>query len=233
MKYMCFSLMAACRFGYNGNNFIAGGEIVTEQIKSIHEYEQRKKPIALAIVLVLLVISLIFVVLYASKSIGYQQEIQVATGTEIVESFKALDKKLAYADQSTEQLIARSDRWNEEAAVISLHASYVVEDINDSLVSLFTTGKKVDASIFGEQTDMEWTSWTSEQFELLQQLSTSSNISAEQSEKLKLMQTNIQQLHQIVQQFNFKLEGNRNAMIRLSAGFDWVDLAKQLHKAVR
>lgn len=206
---------------------------MTEQIKSIHEYEQRKKPIALAIVLVLLVISLIFVVLYASKSIGYQQEIQVATGTEIVESFKALDKKLAYADQSTEQLIARSDRWNEEAAVISLHASYVVEDINDSLVSLFTTGKKVDASIFGEQTDMEWTSWTSEQFELLQQLSTSSNISAEQSEKLKLMQTNIQQLHQIVQQFNFKLEGNRNAMIRLSAGFDWVDLAKQLHKAVR
>lgn len=205
---------------------------MAEQIKSIHESEQRKKPIALAVVLVLLVISLMFVVMYASKSIGYQQELQVATGDSIVEHFKKLDKKLTYADQGIAQLKAGSAGWNEDKAAISLQASYVIEDINENLTALFTIGRTIDAAYFGEQADADWTSWTAKQYELLQQLSTSSSISAEQTEELTLMQQSIQQLQTIVQQFNFKLEDNKNAMIRLSAGFDWVELAEQLHAAV-
>src|SRR5690606_28208791 len=185
MKSTSFSLMAVSLFGYNGNNFIAGGEVVTEQKKSNHESGQQKKPIALAVVLVLLVISLIFVIMYASKSIGYQQEIQVATGKEIVEHFKALDKELAYADQSAAHLIARSDSWNEDTAEISLHASYILEDINESLAALLSIGKEIDAARFEGVTEDEWTSWTAKQYDFLQLLSTSEAITAEQTEELK------------------------------------------------
>jgi len=205
---------------------------VTEQIQSMRESEQRKKPIALAIVLVLLVVSLIFVVLYASKSIGYKQDIQVSTGTTIVEQFKLLDKKLAYANESATQLIARSDSWNEETAVVSLHASYLLEDINESLTTLFTIGRTIEPTHFAEHAGAEWTGWTAKQYELLQQLSTSESLSAVQTDDLKQMQTSIQQLQSIVQQFNFKLEGNRNAMIRLSSGFDWVEIAEQLEDSM-
>src|SRR5690606_30436041 len=190
MKSTSFSLMAVSLFGYNGNNFIAGGEVVTEQKKSNHESGQQKKPIALAVVLVLLVISLIFVIMYASKSIGYQQEIQVATGKEIVEHFKALDKELAYADQSVEHLIARADSWNEDTAVVSLHAGYVIEDINLSLAALLSIGEEIDAARFKGLTEEEWTSWTAKQYDLLQQLSTSDAIAAGQTEDLKQLQTN-------------------------------------------
>ena len=206
---------------------------MTEQKKSNHESGQQKKPIALAVVLVLLVISLIFVIMYASKSIGYQQEIQVATGKEIVEHFKALDKELAYADQSVAHLIARADSWNEDTAVVSLHAGYVIEDINMSLAALLSIGEEIDAARFKGLTEEEWTSWTAKQYDLLQQLSTSDALAAEQTEDLKQLQNNIQQLQSIVQQFNFKLEGNRNAMIRLAAGFDWTDIAQQLQEVVQ
>jgi len=221
--------MEDVQFGYNGNNFIAGGENVTEQVKGKLEPEQGKKPIALAVVLVMLVASLIFVVLFASKSIGYQQEIQIATGKEIVEHFKGLDKKLGYADLSIAALSTRAGSWNEDAALLSLQASYLLEDIDYHLAELFRIGAAIDNEAFAN-VDVQSASQDEikKQQQLLESFSRTDLPVDRLEEQLQAAQQQLQQLHSIVQQFNFRLEGNRNAMIRLSSGFDWIELAKQM-----
>lgn len=195
--------------------------------------EQKKKPIALAVTLVLLVISLILVVMFSAKSIGYKQELQVATGEQIVERFKQLDGKLAHLQTNTSQLVERAGDWDEAAQLLSAHSQVMLQDVYDHLAALLELGKDIEPDKLGDAEADKLAAWHDQQQQLLLQLAAAAQASASDQEQLQQLSQQAAEMKSAVSDFNFKMEGNRNAMIRLAAGFDWLELVKQMEEAVK
>lgn len=206
---------------------------MTEQLNSMQGSEQKKKPIALAVTLVLLVISLILVVMFSAKSIGYKQELQVATGEKIVEHFKQLDGKLAHLQTNTSQLVERAGGWDEAAQLLSAHSQVMLQDVYDHLAALLELGKDIEPDKLGDAEADKLAAWHEQQQLLLLQLAAAAQASASDQEQLQQLSQQAAEMKSAVSNFNFKMEGNRNAMIRLAAGFDWLELAKQMEEAVK
>lgn len=194
------------------------------------ENERQKKPIALAITLVLLVASLMLVIMFSAKNIGYKQEIQVLTGGQIVEHFKQIDRKLAYLQSNFSLLTTKEENWDEAARLTSAHSQYLLEDVYEHIAALIETGHDIKPEQFGEQAEQQIAAWHSKQSELMQLLSAAEGLTSQNYDDLLILVQQVDQLKEVAQQFNFKLEGNKNAMIRLSAGFDWMELAEQMQK---
>lgn len=195
--------------------------------------EQKKKPIALAVTLVLLVISLILVVMFSAKSIGYKQELQVATGEKIVEHLKQLDGKLAHLQTNTSQLVERAGGWDEVAQLLSAHSQVMLQDVYDHLAALLELGKDIEPDKLGDAEADKLAAWHEQQQQLLLQLAAVAQASASDQEQLQQLSQQAAEMKSAVSNFNFKMEGNRNAMIRLAAGFDWLELVKQMEEAVK
>lgn len=195
--------------------------------------EQKKKPIALAVTLVLLVISLILVVMFSAKSIGYKQELQVATGEQIVAHFKQLDGKLAHLQSSTSQLVEHAGDWDEAAQLLSAHSQVMLQDVYDHLAALLELGKDIEPGKLGDAEADQLSAWHDQQQLLLLQLTAAAQASASDQEQLQQLSQQAAEMKSAVSNFNFKMEGNRNAMIRLAAGFDWLELVKQMEEAVK
>lgn len=206
---------------------------MTEQLNSMQGSEQKKKPIALAVTLVLLVISLILVVMFSAKSIGYKQELQVATGEKIVEHFKQLDGKLAHLQTNTSQLVERAGGWDEAAQLLSAHSQVMLQDVYDHLAALLELGKDIEPDKLGDAEADKLAAWHDQQQLLLLQLAAAAQASASDQEQLQQLSQQAAEMKSAVSNFNFKMEGNRNAMIRLAAGFDWLELVKQMEEAVK
>lgn len=206
---------------------------MTEQLNSMQGSEQKKKPIALAVTLVLLVISLILVVMFSAKSIGYKQELQVATGEKIVEHFKQLDGKLAHLQTNTSQLVERAGGWDEAAQLLSAHSQVMLQDVYDHLAALLELGKDIEPDKLGDAEADKLAAWHEQQQLLLLQLAAAAQASASDQEQLQQLSQQAAEMKSAVSNFNFKMEGNRNAMIRLAAGFDWLELVKQMEEAVK
>jgi len=202
---------------------------VSEQMKKVKGQEQGKKPIAIAVTLILLVISLIFVILFASKNIAYKQELQVNTGEDIVEDFKQLDRKLDYLESNINLLIDKGGNWDEAAALTSSYSRVLLQDVSEHIEALYAIGNSIESKKFGPESKMQLEMWHVAQDELMMNLEESGKqMHKDHYSGLQLLQGQIDQMQAAVGRFNFKMEGVKNAMIRLSAGFDWIEYVEEI-----
>lgn len=200
--------------------------------KEIERGEQRKRPIALAVSFVLLFFCLMVVIIFATKNIGYQQQIQRETGEQIVKQFKELDRKLTYLQEQLAKLEIKSSDWDEAARLTSTNSLYLLEDVYNSLDTLLTLGIEIKPEEIEEQAEPKLIEWHTDQQELMQILSETEELTNSDYLQLKLLASQIEQMKEAVAGFNFKVEGNKSAMIRLSAGFDWMEQLHQLNEIV-
>lgn|GEM_PF-1000565 len=206
---------------------------MSEQMKKVKGQEQGKKPIAIAVTLVLLVISLIFVILFASKNIAYKQELQVNTGEDVVEHFKQLDRKLDYLESNISLLIDKGGNWDEAAALTSSHSRVLLQDVSEHIEALYAIGNSIESEKFGPESKMQLEMWHVAQDELMMNLAESGKLMhKDHYSGLQLLQGQIDQIQAAVGRFNFKMEGVKNAMIRLSAGFDWIEYVEEISEVV-
>lgn len=203
---------------------------MSEQMKKVKEQEKQKKPIAIAVTLVLLVISLIFVILFSAKNIAYKQAIQVDTGKDIVAHFKELDRKLDFLQSNISLLIDKGDNWDEAAALTSSNSQILLQDVYEQLEALYTIGHSINSDKLGPESKLQLSLWHVAQDELLTKLAAAEDLVNSDYLSLKLLQEQVNQLQTAVGGFNFKMEGNKNAMIRLSSGFDWMEYVEQMSK---
>jgi len=188
-----------------------------------------KKPIALAVTLVFLLISVILCVMFSSQNIAHKQTQKIEVGLKI---FGSLEQALLKTEQ-LQQLSSKMNGYSLEESnvirVIGATSLYSLQDLQREVDHLLQQGIEIDQAAFSEQA-------VGRQYLLLQNLQNqltalgagNGTLTPEEQELLNAFATHVEQLHGIIDKFNFAMKDNKNAMIRLAGGFEWIEIGQQL-----
>lgn len=188
-----------------------------------------KKPIALAITLVILVFCIMLNIVFVSKNIGLSQEIQVKTGKEIVRLLSNINKQslfiqthLSLGNEKVKQLTEQDTNLEQAANEV---LKYELSQLESDLQALFAITTKIKQNGFsnnaveGKAVQLTF---------LRQQLD---QISYVKDEKLaQKIENLVSVIYESSNQFNYKLVDSKTAMIRMSNGFEWDETVQALDK---
>lgn len=191
-----------------------------------------KKPIALAVTLVLLVVSVMLNVLFSTKNMSYGQDQKAEAGERIFMHLATLNEKNTLLLQYNFDIVDFSAENNKLARLTAAHAVPVVVEVKSELSQLIATAQNFDKAVFSAQATekLEWIQLIEDQ---LQVISTSEGeLTQAEVDELNSIIEGSEHLLQIIKSFNFNVEGNKNAMIRLGNGFDWIEQVQALEQYV-
>lgn len=187
---------------------------------------------ALPIMLVLLVMSLMGNILLMTKNIEHSRGNEVEAGEVVYDGFVQSRDHLAVWSGYMDQVVAPKGG---EASLSRLSASHLA-----SLVASDEGGLSVLMASSAEIGGAEYAD-AAQQYEgfrkkLAEELAAIGNgngpLQGSELEKISAVQALFVQLTEQLGQFHYEMEGDRNSLIRLSAGHDWLEIAKELQKTV-
>jgi len=199
------------------------GEVRMEQR---HTQEQGgKRPIALPIALVLLVFSLIGNVFFYSLHIQNKQQGNYETGLRI---YDAAEGSFAYFQGVNAELGALLQSSGAEERLEVKYRLGAAAEHGAAVADLAEEGAVLDQSFFANTDAL-----LARIVEIGEQLGGIGNydgpLSAEDRLRLEELKSLFERNESAAAGFNFTVKDNRNAVIRLAAGYGWIDLAKDVY----
>lgn len=192
-----------------------------------------KKPIALAVTLILLTITAMLCVMFSTQYIAEKQLQKAGTGEAIFNGLEQAKLKTEQLQELTANMLAYSEEESSLVRVTAATSLYIVQDLEREVDGLLQHGISIDKDGFSEQT-------LAQQYTLLQSMQDRLNVIAagngklveEDQLSLQSLDEQLEQLASITGKFNFVMKGNKNAMIRLAGGFEWIDIGKELDQYI-
>jgi len=205
---------------------------VSQQVSEKQIEPTGKKSIALAVTLVILVISVMLNVLFSTKNMSYGQDLKVVTGEQILKHLATFNEKNVQLLQYNYDIVDFSPENNKLARLTAAHAVPLVAEVKHELSQLIEIGQNYEKAVFTAQATekLEWMALTEEQ---LRSISNSEGeLTQGELDELNGIIDGSERLSQIIKSFNFNVEGNRNAMIRIGNGFGWLEQVQALEQFV-
>lgn len=191
-----------------------------------------KKSIALAVSLVILVASAMLNVLLSTKNMGYGQAQKVDIGEHIISYFSLLNEK-------DELLVTYSssmrDYMEDEAGLVRLTASHtipVVDDLKAALGNLIELAQTYNKGTFttGLANELNWLQQIQDELSMIS--SQDGKLTQQEFDQISAINEGSEHLYELINSFNFNVAGNKNAMIRLGNGFDWIEQVQAIERFV-
>ena len=189
------------------------------------------KPIGLAVTLVILVLCIMLNIIFISKNIGLNQENQINMGNNIIALLSQVNEQSMFIQN---HLTTYSEQVNQlKQADLSMQTA-----ANDIMIHELTALEKDIQALFKLTSSIDAEGFTSSGLQgetpqlsyLVTQLNTMTYLADDNL--LSEILTIVSEINAVVSQFNFKLEGSKTAMIRMSNGFEWKDTVHKLDKLV-
>ena len=170
-------------------------------------------------------------IIFISKNIGLNQEKQINMGDNIIallsqvnEQSMFIQNHLTTYSEQVNQLKQADLSMQTAANDIMIHELMALEK---DIQALFKLTSSIDAEGF---TSSGLQGKTPQLSYLVTQLNTTTYLA--DGNLLSEILTIVLEINAVVSQFNFKLEGSKTAMIRMSNGFEWKDTVHKLDKLV-
>lgn len=234
---MCFSSTEVERSSCRGSILILlfviiGGENVSQKVAEKQVEPTGKRSITLAVTLVLLVASLMLNVLFSTKNMSYGQDQKVEIGEHIVQHLTTFNEKNTLLMQYVYDIVDLSPEDHKLARLTAAHAVPLVVELKQEMSQLIVIATEFKQATFStEDTEqLEWLTLIEDQLQLI--ASVEGQLTQAELDELNAMIEGSEYLAQTVNSFNFKVEGNKNAMIRLGNGFDWIEQVQAIEQYV-
>jgi len=191
-----------------------------------------KRSITLAVTLVLLVISLMLNMLFSTKNISYSQAQKAESGEHIVQHLATFNEKNTLLIEYVYDIVGLPIEDHKLARLTAAHAVPLVVELKQELSQLIVIAKKFEQGTFSTQDTekLEWLLLIEEKLQVIANVE--GELSQAELDELNAIIEGSEYLAQIINTFNFKVEGNKNAMIRLGNGFDWIEQVQAIEQYV-
>lgn len=187
------------------------------------------KPKALAVTLIILVMSLMANILLLTQNIGLNQAAKVEQGERILANFVGAKEELSYGQTAIERLQSA----NGEAGNVRLAVSYLNEAMGNSFSSLgllLLEAKELEPDQLSSGIGA-LSAYMSDVKNLLEDISGGQGeLTSEELVELDAVAASFSELSEAVSGFHFSLEGDRLSMIRLAGGHEWLPIASELQR---
>ncbi|REK77413.1 hypothetical protein [Paenibacillus paeoniae] len=204
----------------------SGGRIVEQQ-------QNVKRSWALPITLVLLVFSSMGNILLYTKHIEHTRGNTVQTGESIFQGFKEGQEQLAHWSAYLEEVLSRAESEPSLARLTAVHMADGVAREHAGLAVLMEHAGMIDSANLGQAAD-SYAAYEQKLEGTLRSVGTGSGgLTETERQSLGEVQSSFVKLTELLSAFHFGMEGDRNSMIRLTGGHDWIDIAEELHKELR
>lgn len=189
-----------------------------------------KRSMALAISLILLVISLIGNVFFMSKYLQHGQDDKVRAGESIYES---LVQNRDYFDEMKRQIHELEALAESDGSSARVAAAFIANSANLEGQGLRTTmlyASEQSETTFGQaiETAEAYVAKVHEQLSAIG--SQSGPISEQERQWIGGLKATFDEMSAAVGGFYFNIEGNRSAMQRMANGFSWLDVADNMQQ---
>ncbi|HIW32514.1 MAG TPA: hypothetical protein IAA29_06995 [Candidatus Paenibacillus intestinavium] len=205
---------------------------MSQQISEKQVEPTGKKPIALAVTLVLLVICAMLAVLFATKNMSYGQDQKAETGKHIFTHLATFNEKNTLLLQYNYDIVDFSPEDHKLARLTAAHAIPLVVEVKQELSQLIRIADDYEKTAFTAQAtkELQWMQVIEEQLQLIS--TQEGELTQAELDQLNALIEGSEYLSQVVNSFNFNVEGNKNAMIRLANGFDWIEQVQSIEQYV-
>lgn len=196
--------------------------------------KQGKRPLALPITLILLVMSLMGNILLYTKHIENTRGNAQEQGQSIYDSFKESQSDVAYWSESLGRVAGYPDA---ESGLARLAASLLAEELqrngSEGLSVMMSKAAAIDAERF-EGAAEDYTAYVKGLYERLLAIGEGSGpLNPDEKKAVENMNASFGELADRLAAFPYQAEGNRNALIRLAGGFDWLDTADLIKESMQ
>ncbi|MHA7962718.1 hypothetical protein ACX93W_01145 [Paenibacillus sp. CAU 1782] len=184
---------------------------------------------ALAITLVILVMSLMGNILLATKNIGFSQSEKVEQGEDIIANLEWIRDELAFWQTAYSEMAASNESGGDARLAAGIMAKSMSKGGAD-LLSLLSTAKQLQPNSFSSGPGAV-SYYMIELRDLLGDISGGDGaLSADEIQELEDAESSFRQLEEAVSQFHFAVKGDRLSMIRLAGGHEWLHIAARLQE---
>lgn len=199
------------------------------QVNPNNSEPKGKKSISLAVTLVLLVISIVFNVMFSTKNIGVNQALSVKKGEVVLDHFKSLKNSNEQVNQYLDQILQNTKDQHVQSRLIALHTIPYIDTISEELFALINDAAAYEKAKYYKselpQNLMMLETWRSQ----LQQIGDATGeITQAEYDVISEMLEQSEMLYSTINEFNFLVEGTKNALIRIGNGFDWIEHVESL-----
>ncbi|OBR63102.1 hypothetical protein A7K91_23655 [Paenibacillus oryzae] len=188
---------------------------------------------ALAVTLVILVLSLMGNILLLTKNMGFSQGEKVEQGETIIANLEWLRDGLAIWGEALEEMAASDEARGDvrmTAGFMAASLSTVEGSFYSSLFNVMGAAQELQPSNLSNGPGAV-SYHMSKLRNLLGDISGGSGaLTADEMLELEDAAASIQQLKEAVSEFNFAVKGDRLSMIRLAGGHEWLPVAAKLQE---
>jgi len=191
-----------------------------------------KRSLALPITLLLLVMSVMGNVLLSTKNIGYTRDQTVDEGRAVFTQLEKGKSDLAYWSRLAGEAVASPAAENGIGRVTAAYLSESIARGEAHLGSLLDTAEKLDVSAF-EGAAGAYADFMADRKEKLAAIGAGSGPLADaERAALEGSKTSFEEMEELLTEFHYAGSDNKNVLIRLAGGHDWLPIAAKLRDAV-
>lgn len=202
-------------------------------MKELGEAKPGGRSKALAVTLVILVLSLMGNILLATKNIGLSQSQKVEQGENIIANLEWLRDELLFWQEAFGEMAAS----DESRGDVRLAAGFMAKSmstggasLSSSLSNLMSAAQQLQPNSLSSGPGAAGY-YMSKLGELLGDISGGNGpLTADEIQELNDAASSFQQLEEAVSEFNFAIKGDRLSMIRLAGGHEWLHIAAKLQE---
>ncbi|RJE89875.1 hypothetical protein D3P07_06515 [Paenibacillus sp. 1011MAR3C5] len=199
----------------------------------MEQQQNGKRSWALPITLVLLVFSLMGNILLYTKHIEHTRGDIVRTGEMIFQGFKEGQEQLAHWSVYLEEIQLNADTEPALARLTAKHFNVSVDREQAGLAVLMSHAAEIDSAAFSQDSET-YDAYEKKLQQALQDIGSGSGaLSEAEHAAVSEAQSSFVSLTELMSAFHYEMEGDRNSMVRLANGHDWIDIASELQKALK
>ncbi|MFF2887778.1 hypothetical protein [Paenibacillus sp. NPDC057967] len=199
----------------------------------MEQQQNGKRSWALPITLVLLVFSLMGNILLYTKHIEHTRGDIVRTGEMIFHGFKEGQEQLAHWSAYMEEIQQRADTEPGLARLAAKYFNISVDREQAGLAVLMAQAAEIDSAAYSHASET-YDAYEEKLKAMLQGIGAGSGaLSEAERAAVSEAQSSFVNLTELMSAFHYAMEGDRNSMVRLTGGHDWIDIASELQKALK
>lgn len=201
---------------------------------NVDQPKQGKRPLALPITLILLVMSLMGNILLYTKHIENTRGNTQEQGQNIYDSFKESQNDVAYWSESLGRIVDYPDSESELARqAAALFAEDLQRNGSEGLSAMMSKAAAIDSERFEGAAD-DYSAYMKWLYERLLAIGEGSGpLNPDEKKAVENMNASFGELTERLAAFPYQAEGSRNALIRLAGGFDWLDTADLIKESMQ
>jgi len=191
-----------------------------------------KRPLALPITLLILVLSVMGNVLLYTKNIEHSQNQSQKEGKAVFTSFEKARDVLNYWSGLADEAKALPADSSDEARLTSRYLAEAMERGKEPLEALFVKASELEEAAFANA-PADFDAYIDKYREPIKAIGDGSgSLTDAEHAALDAAKSSFAELDGMLAEFHFTGADDRNVLLRLSGGHDWLPIAEKLHKAI-